>query len=290
MKAVTSLIRAFSDIYICRTQMSWTVCSVLGATDQQCVFAIQAGKHVLDWGDPAGEPGARVLRGAVHLWGGSRVLREHQEHGRISSTVLASSLWCPPKNPKILFCCSTGSLLGRLPWWDFLHPQIYKDKLISWRLGPGLFPKDGNQCEPNPCLHGGNCTDKRGAFNCSCVAPYYGKTCELGAGRQTTESQSSRPGKGIHPENGHSAKILIHVASLIAVTSLPHLYLLHLFQNIPSVPPMVPQPVSSFAPPSTTLSGASVCQDSNYRATNGAASPKVWFTSIQRLIPSVQTS
>ncbi|CAF95779.1 unnamed protein product [Tetraodon nigroviridis] len=54
---------------------------------------------------------------------------------------------------------------------------------------------DGNQCEPNPCLHGGNCTDKREAFNCSCVAPFSGKTCELGARKPLpAASQSSRPG------------------------------------------------------------------------------------------------
>lgn len=40
---------------------------------------------------------------------------------------------------------------------------------------------DGNQCEPNPCLHGGNCTDKVGGFHCSCPAPHHGPACELGA-------------------------------------------------------------------------------------------------------------
>lgn len=65
---------------------------------------------------------------------------------------------------------------------------------------------DGNQCEPNPCLHGGNCTDKREAFKCSCVAPFYGKTCELGARKQyPAASQSSRPGEQmyrLHPKVG----------------------------------------------------------------------------------------
>ncbi|XP_073351591.1 protein Z, vitamin K-dependent plasma glycoprotein b [Pagrus major] len=40
---------------------------------------------------------------------------------------------------------------------------------------------DGDQCEPNPCLNGGNCTDKVGGFQCSCSTPYYGPVCELGA-------------------------------------------------------------------------------------------------------------
>ncbi|XP_062270811.1 protein Z, vitamin K-dependent plasma glycoprotein b isoform X2 [Scomber scombrus] len=38
----------------------------------------------------------------------------------------------------------------------------------------------GNQCQPNPCLHGGNCTDKVGGFMCTCMPPYYGPVCELG--------------------------------------------------------------------------------------------------------------
>lgn len=82
---------------------------------------------------------------------------------------------------------------------------------------------------------------------------------------------------------------IIHVAFLMVVTSLCHLYLLHHFQNIPCVPLMVRQHVSSCAPSSTTPSDAPVCQDSNYRATNGAASPKVWFTNIQLFLPSLQT-
>ncbi|XP_070849980.1 protein Z, vitamin K-dependent plasma glycoprotein b [Chaetodon trifascialis] len=51
-------------------------------------------------------------------------------------------------------------------------------------LSRGGWPKvahNGNQCEPNPCLHGGNCTDKVGGFHCSCPAPHHGPACELGA-------------------------------------------------------------------------------------------------------------
>ncbi|XP_044200311.1 protein Z, vitamin K-dependent plasma glycoprotein b isoform X1 [Thunnus albacares] len=40
---------------------------------------------------------------------------------------------------------------------------------------------DGDQCQPNPCLHSGNCTDTAGGFVCSCVPPFYGPACELGA-------------------------------------------------------------------------------------------------------------
>lgn len=39
---------------------------------------------------------------------------------------------------------------------------------------------DGDQCQPNPCLRDGNCTDKVGGFHCSCPPPYYGVACQLG--------------------------------------------------------------------------------------------------------------
>ncbi|KAM9334328.1 protein Z, vitamin K-dependent plasma glycoprotein b [Symphorus nematophorus] len=60
---------------------------------------------------------------------------------------------------------------------------------------------DGNQCEPNPCLHGGNCTDKVGGYHCSCVAPHHGTDCQLGAPgelvvkrRLPSAAQSTTPG------------------------------------------------------------------------------------------------
>ncbi|KAK5847414.1 hypothetical protein PBY51_016541 [Eleginops maclovinus] len=42
---------------------------------------------------------------------------------------------------------------------------------------------DGDQCDPDPCLHGGNCTDRVGGFLCLCPPPHHGLTCELGAPR-----------------------------------------------------------------------------------------------------------
>ncbi|XP_034410251.1 protein Z, vitamin K-dependent plasma glycoprotein b [Cyclopterus lumpus] len=38
---------------------------------------------------------------------------------------------------------------------------------------------DGDQCDSAPCLHGGNCTDRVGGFNCSCTPPHHGLACEL---------------------------------------------------------------------------------------------------------------
>ncbi|XP_053170515.1 protein Z, vitamin K-dependent plasma glycoprotein b [Scomber japonicus] len=52
---------------------------------------------------------------------------------------------------------------------------------------------DGNQCQPNPCLHGGNCTDKVGGFMCSCEPPHYGPVCELGLLEETIPVVRKKP-------------------------------------------------------------------------------------------------
>ncbi|KAM6957991.1 protein Z, vitamin K-dependent plasma glycoprotein b [Tautogolabrus adspersus] len=68
---------------------------------------------------------------------------------------------------------------------------------------------DGDQCQPNPCLHGGNCTDKVGGFICSCPAPHYGQACELGAlddgGRPPTAPQINAAELSECPTEGPTA-------------------------------------------------------------------------------------
>lgn len=39
---------------------------------------------------------------------------------------------------------------------------------------------DIDDCLPNPCQHGGNCTDEINDYNCTCAAGYTGKDCEIG--------------------------------------------------------------------------------------------------------------
>lgn len=39
---------------------------------------------------------------------------------------------------------------------------------------------DVDDCESQPCLHGGTCTDGVMEFFCDCPLPYYGVTCGLG--------------------------------------------------------------------------------------------------------------
>ncbi|XP_068612364.1 protein Z, vitamin K-dependent plasma glycoprotein b [Brachionichthys hirsutus] len=81
---------------------------------------------------------------------------------------------------------------------------------------------DGDQCEPNPCLHGGNCTDKVGGFQCLCSAPHYGQACELGAprddGQPATASQTIRPEVSECPTEGPAACHQLCTASHLRFT------------------------------------------------------------------------
>uniref|UniRef100_M3ZVN5 Protein Z, vitamin K-dependent plasma glycoprotein b n=1 Tax=Xiphophorus maculatus TaxID=8083 RepID=M3ZVN5_XIPMA len=51
--------------------------------------------------------------------------------------------------------------------------------------------RDGNQCLPNPCLNGGNCTDKVGGFFCACSPPNYGHICELAIAECPTQGSNA---------------------------------------------------------------------------------------------------
>ena len=41
------------------------------------------------------------------------------------------------------------------------------------------FFLDINECSPNPCENGGNCTDLVNDYNCSCTVGFNGKNCSL---------------------------------------------------------------------------------------------------------------
>jgi hypothetical protein len=42
-----------------------------------------------------------------------------------------------------------------------------------------MFISDINDCEPNPCLNSGTCTDGVDTYTCACVAGYTGPSCEI---------------------------------------------------------------------------------------------------------------
>ncbi|XP_061572209.1 protein Z, vitamin K-dependent plasma glycoprotein b [Cololabis saira] len=72
---------------------------------------------------------------------------------------------------------------------------------------------DGDQCEPNPCLNGGNCSDRVGGFSCSCRPPHFGPLCELGVvetetedeQRSSVEPEPPTPGVSECPTDGPTA-------------------------------------------------------------------------------------
>ena len=41
-----------------------------------------------------------------------------------------------------------------------------------------FFWLDINDCSPNPCVNGGNCTDGVASYTCSCANGYTGTDCE----------------------------------------------------------------------------------------------------------------
>ncbi|CAL9698416.1 unnamed protein product [Knipowitschia caucasica] len=52
---------------------------------------------------------------------------------------------------------------------------------------------DGDQCVSAPCGHGGICTDGVGGFTCTCPAPFFGPTCELGPGTRPDQDPAQDP-------------------------------------------------------------------------------------------------
>uniref|UniRef100_A0A7N6A247 Uncharacterized protein n=1 Tax=Anabas testudineus TaxID=64144 RepID=A0A7N6A247_ANATE len=84
---------------------------------------------------------------------------------------------------------------------NFEEAREYFEDTKKTHLVFGIFLStgtDGDQCQPNPCFHGGNCTDMVGGFHCSCSAPYFGSVCELG-GVKNIESRPSSASQIIVP-------------------------------------------------------------------------------------------
>jgi len=43
-----------------------------------------------------------------------------------------------------------------------------------------IFFLETDECEPNPCLNNGTCTDLFNDYNCTCATGYIGRNCENG--------------------------------------------------------------------------------------------------------------
>jgi hypothetical protein len=64
-----------------------------------------------------------------------------------------------------------------LSFWvycDAVTEILYPDLIIF------AMVLDINECNPSPCLNGGNCVDGVNDYTCKCPAGYTGKDCETG--------------------------------------------------------------------------------------------------------------
>ena len=41
-----------------------------------------------------------------------------------------------------------------------------------------MFEISVNECEPNPCLNGGSCTEEGDSYTCQCADSFTGDDCE----------------------------------------------------------------------------------------------------------------
>ena len=51
-----------------------------------------------------------------------------------------------------------------------------------------------DECDPQPCLNGGTCTDLVNAFSCDCVAGFNGTTCDIQEGKLIDQHVITRGG------------------------------------------------------------------------------------------------
>lgn len=107
-------------------------------------------------------------------------------------------------NEQVLWCGTYGlsSLSERSIFVVFKNMAIQVSSLALTRSLLSLYERciiifsdesivlcifsDVDECQSNPCVNGGNCTNKRGGFDCSCPSGFTGKTC--GQGKQREEA------------------------------------------------------------------------------------------------------
>ena len=86
----------------------------------------------------------------------------------------------------------------------FIQPGLHTDLTHNTHRGGYLtydynFIVDGDECNPNPCLNGGICTDGCSSFTCSCTAGYTGPTCADTIGNLQV---TARYGRNLPNEDG----------------------------------------------------------------------------------------
>ena len=60
-------------------------------------------------------------------------------------------------------------------------PDLMLDDFwICYCVNDIILSADVNECNPNPCLNNGACTDLIGAYTCQCATGFSGNNCEIG--------------------------------------------------------------------------------------------------------------
>lgn len=60
--------------------------------------------------------------------------------------------------------------------------SCFYGELVVWTKGSykHLYIADINECESNPCQHGGLCVDLLNSYQCHCMEGYEGGNCQIG--------------------------------------------------------------------------------------------------------------
>ena len=60
-----------------------------------------------------------------------------------------------------------------------MKSKLFLDCLIGLSFTSALFDLDDiDDCDPNLCMHGAECVDGYGDFECLCAEGFYGVLCE----------------------------------------------------------------------------------------------------------------
>lgn len=94
--------------------------------------------------------------------------REIEQHSRLFSSLSNNRYLC------VLFCSvgrNAGVFILFLFYLFHLSPKIgFSGELCNYEY---------NECDSNPCLNDGQCTDHIGGFTCKCTRGYTGKRCHI---------------------------------------------------------------------------------------------------------------
>ena len=71
-------------------------------------------------------------------------------------------------------------MLSCIPTVYLCASAISKTKCATYSNGCLQFLVDIDDCNPNPCDNGGQCTDLANGYSCACAPGYTGADCKTG--------------------------------------------------------------------------------------------------------------